>query len=457
MNTLSIHWPLPSMLMRVLAFLRTSSHAALVDCARNYQHRSLHAYIRLRRAQYRQRRRGRRHRRAEVATEERGDGRGDLRLGHGRRPGARAERGRVRTDDRDPDVLGAALVDAVLLPFLEPAAAAMIAGDDEGRSPAVLRDRLHRLPELAHERVHVVGALEHEVVMAYVRPPVGLAVAHEQHARPRRLHVIDERDLQEGVPDVARFELNRLLVELLEQLLTRAGAVPRRLHRSRLQYEVAAWLVEDVLEGVPGRERGHPAVQVGRLVQPLVDADVRIRAVLVAVDARVRMSGQHLVVARVGEGEPVRDPGNAAVGLVAEELALLSDHLPEERKQQPAAHRGIVVPEALPKARLALPDAAVLHVEERGIGAREDLLPTKAIADDQDHVVGLALRKRRRTHRERKEREVWEPRRRFHAVSGVAARRTELFSSEIMNSSSRRQFIHRAPLLLSRSARPSEI
>ena len=71
------------------------------------------------------------------------------------------------------------LLDAVLLPFLEPAAAAVITGDDECCPPAVLGHRLHRLPELPHERVHVVGAFEHEVIVAYVRPPVGLAVAHK--------------------------------------------------------------------------------------------------------------------------------------------------------------------------------------------------------------------------------------------------------------------------------------
>ena len=106
------------------------------------------------------------------------------------------------------------------------------------------------------------------------------------------------------------------------------------------------------------------------------------------------MPGQHLVVAGVGEGEPVRDPGNAAPGLVAEELALLGDHVPEERKQQPTAHRRIVVPEAFPKARFGSPDTAVLLVEELGIGARENLLPAQTVADDQDHVVGLELRKR---------------------------------------------------------------
>jgi len=46
--------------------------------------------VRLGRAQYRQGRGGRGYGRTEVATEERGDGRGDLRLDNGRRTGALA-------------------------------------------------------------------------------------------------------------------------------------------------------------------------------------------------------------------------------------------------------------------------------------------------------------------------------------------------------------------------------
>jgi hypothetical protein len=85
-------------------------------------------------------------------------------------------------------------------------------------------------------------------------------------------------------------------------------------------------------------------------------------------------------------------------------LVLLGDHVPEERKQQPTAHRRIVVPEALPKARLGCPDAAVLLVEELGIGARENLLPAQAVADDQDHVFRLELRKRWRARGKRENR-----------------------------------------------------
>ena len=67
-------------------------------------------------------------------------GRGNLRLGHRRRACAFAERGRVRTDDRNPYVFGAALGDAVLLPFLEPAAAAP---ENTSRTAASLAGTAH--------------------------------------------------------------------------------------------------------------------------------------------------------------------------------------------------------------------------------------------------------------------------------------------------------------------------
>src|ERR1700733_1324516 len=125
-----------------------------------------------------------------VFAQQRGHGGGYLRLRHRGDMAALAERRRIGADYRDPDILGALLLDSVLLPLGEAAAAAVIRGDDEGRVAAVLRHRLHGVPQLMHEMVHAMRAVEDQIVAALMPPVVRLAVSDEQHPRMRLLDVV---------------------------------------------------------------------------------------------------------------------------------------------------------------------------------------------------------------------------------------------------------------------------
>src|ERR1700722_5515717 len=86
----------------------------------------------------RDRRRGLRNRGVIVLAEQGRDGGGDLALGDGSGVRALTQGGGVGTDNRDPDVLRALLLDAVLLPPGQSAAPPVIAGDDDRGGAAVL-------------------------------------------------------------------------------------------------------------------------------------------------------------------------------------------------------------------------------------------------------------------------------------------------------------------------------
>src|SRR5580698_3479059 len=67
-----------------------------------------------------------------VLTDECRQRRGDLRLSHRRSVRALAERRGIGSDDGDPNILGALLFNAVLLPLHRTAAPAVVGSNDEG-------------------------------------------------------------------------------------------------------------------------------------------------------------------------------------------------------------------------------------------------------------------------------------------------------------------------------------
>src|SRR4029077_2238898 len=79
--------------------------------------------------------------------------------------------------------------------------------------------------------------------------------------------------------------------------------------------------------------------------------------------------------------------GDAAFGLVAEDLAARGDRGPQEREQGLAAFARIGAPEFAPQLLLLLPAAAVFLVQQQGVGAGEYFLPAKTIADDEHDVA----------------------------------------------------------------------
>ena len=160
--------------------------------------------------------------------------------------------------------------------------------------------------------------------------------------------------------------------------------------RARADRKAAARAVEDVRERGPGTEDLDLAGKARPRVEPLEDRHVRVRAVFIRIDARIGRSARHLVVAGVREPHGVRHPRHAALVLVAVDLAVRRDRLPQKRKQLPAPHIRIVVPVLGLELRGRRPTATGLAVEQRWIRSREDFLPAHAIGDDENHVAGLA-------------------------------------------------------------------
>src|SRR5437879_4308627 len=97
--------------------------------------------------------------------------------------------------------------------------------------------------------------------------------------------------------------------------------------------ETSSISIENPGEGIPGSECGHAAVEFWHLVQPLKHRDVGIRTEIIALYAGVRMSGEQFVVTGVGELEAIRDAGQASLLLVAVDLSVASDLVPQEWKQ----------------------------------------------------------------------------------------------------------------------------
>ena len=82
---------------------------------------------------------------------------------------------------------------------------------------------------------------------------------------------------------------------------------------------------------------------------------------------------------------------NATLVLVPENLALLGYDAPEKREQHFPAFRRIVAPKFAAQLFRSFPDAAVLLIQQIGVGAGEYFLPTQTIAHDQNHVSSFEL------------------------------------------------------------------
>lgn len=123
-------------------------------------------------------------------------------------------------------------------------------------------------------------------------------------------------------------------------------AVERRLLRGELAVrdrlqagedgEATALRVPDGRRHVPRADGEHLPLERRLPVEPLEDGGVRVRLLLVAVDARVREAHRHLAVAGAGEVVRARHPGRAVLRPVALDLSLRGDCVPQERHQRPA-------------------------------------------------------------------------------------------------------------------------
>src|SRR5574337_1010574 len=101
----------------------------------------------------------------------------------------------------------------------------------------------------------------------------------------------------------------------------------------------------------------------------------------------VGVAGEGLVVAGIGELEPVRDLGRAPGVAVAEDLPPGRDAVPEEGQQRPPALPPVGPPEGVTE-RGRVADAACLPADERAVRAAEDLLPPQPVSHDEHDVPG---------------------------------------------------------------------
>ena len=277
----------------------------------------------------------------------------------------------------------------MFLPFFGAAAAAVVGRNDEGRTAAVLRHRLHRVPQLGDKSIHALSAIEHQIVAPLVSPIVRLAVTHEQHACGAAANVIEERDLHEGIESILFVEARRGIEELGEQGILRCISRGLRCAPAGLHQEVAARLVENIVEDSPGPIDGDMSCEFRQLVEPLEHGHIGIRSELIAVNVGIGKSDGHLVVAGIGKSEPVGDVRNAALQLIAEDLPFLRDCSPDEGKQDSTPLFDVIAPEFALQCVFFHPVAAVLGIKQQRVGAREHLLPAQSVAHDQYDGLGL--------------------------------------------------------------------
>ncbi len=102
------------------------------------------------------------------------------------------------------------------------------------------------------------------------------------------------------------------------------------------------------------------------------------------------MPAEHLIIAGIRKCQTVGDMSHAALGLIAKDLSLFCDDIPKEREKCAATLRDIIAPVVAAQAVHVIPDAAVFFIQQTAVSAGEDLLPTQAIADNQDDGVRLA-------------------------------------------------------------------
>ena len=119
----------------------------------------------------------------KILAEKLGQRSGDLGLSDRNRVRAFTKRVCIWTHNCNPDVLRSLLPRAVFFPLFQPAASAVIGRNDERRLVAVLRHRLHRVPQLSHELVELVSAFKHQIVSPRMSPIVGFSVTDEKQAR----------------------------------------------------------------------------------------------------------------------------------------------------------------------------------------------------------------------------------------------------------------------------------
>src|SRR6476469_2609992 len=79
----------------------------------------------------------------------------------------------IGADHSQPDILRTFLPHAMIFPFLQPASAAVISGDNECGLVTIFRHRLHVLPELFYKTVVLASASQDQIVTSGVRPLVG--------------------------------------------------------------------------------------------------------------------------------------------------------------------------------------------------------------------------------------------------------------------------------------------
>src|SRR6185312_1279202 len=171
---------------------------------------------------------------------------------------------------------------------------------------------------------------------------------------------------------------------------------------------MTAAAIEDVCELIPRSKYGYAPGQAGSRVEPFEYGEVGIRSGVVAVDARIRMPADHLVVAWIGELEPVGDIRVALHRAIPEDLTLLRDDVPYEWKERGACGARIVARE-LAAERGRILDVAELAIHELAVRALEDLLPAETVGYDEDDVARAMGRLsecagRRRKRKQRRER-----------------------------------------------------
>jgi hypothetical protein len=301
---------------------------------------------------------------AVILAEETGESRSELRLRDSADVGSLAKRLRIRADNRNPDIFGAFLFSAVVLPLDESAAASMIRRDDKRGLIAIRGERLHGVPELLNEIVNFINAMEHKIVAAGMRPVVGFAVTDKQDFGLVGADVVEQGDLLEGIVDVFFVEPCRVKVEIVDESLSRVGRSAIGQVPSDLDGQMASIDIENVFESAPCSEDGELVVEFRLFVKPFENSGVRVGAELIGVDFRIRGTGEHLVVARIGKSHAVGDASNAAFGLVANDLALLSYDSPKKGEQSFSAVIDVVAPEFALQAFGPTPDSAVFGIEK---------------------------------------------------------------------------------------------
>jgi hypothetical protein len=178
-----------------------------------------------------------------------------------------------------------------------------------------------------------------------VRVFIGLAVAHEQHARKFRAGAEPQCLLQERVEGDIGPQSGVVGIQCAQQRRRGVRTGRYALVPSIVHGHAAAIRVDDPPEHVPRAVRLHLARERLLTVQPLEYRRVGVGTVAVTVDARIEEAGERFAVARIGEPEAVHDLRHAATGTVTEQLPLLRHRAPEKRQQGLASSLRRVAPE----------------------------------------------------------------------------------------------------------------